>query len=51
LVTEEAAFGALGVYVSPVRQDEGQLRHAALQDSPQVLGHKLVSLLREMQPI
>lgn len=45
LVTEQAALWALGVHVSPVRQDERQVSHSALQQHPEVLGHKLVSLL------
>lgn len=45
LVTQEAALGALGVDVSPVGQDEGQVGHATLQQPPQVLGHELVSPL------
>ncbi len=45
LVTEEAALGALGVDVSPVGEDEGQVGHTTLQQPPQVLSHELVSLL------
>ena len=50
-VTEEAALRALGVHVSPVGQDEGQVGHTSLQQPPQVLSHKLIPLLRQMQPI
>jgi len=50
-VTEETALGALCIHVSPVRQDEGQVSHTALQQHPQVLSNKLVSPLGEMQPV
>lgn len=51
LVTEQTALWILGIYVSPVGQDEGQVGHTALQESPQVLGHKLVALVGEMKSI
>lgn len=45
LVTEEAALWALGIHVCPVRQEEGQIGHTTFHQPPQVLSHKLVSLL------
>lgn len=45
LVAEEAALRVLGVHIPPIRQDERQVGHTTLQQPPQVLSHKLISLL------
>lgn len=45
LAREETALRVLVVHVPPVRQHEGQVGQATLQQPPQVLSHKLVPLL------
>lgn len=51
LAGEKTALGILGVHVSPVRQHERQLCQTPLQQLPQVMSHKLVALLWQVEPI
>lgn len=51
LAREETALRVLVVHVPPVRQHKGQVGQATLQQAPQVLSHKLVPLLWQVQPI
>ena len=51
LVREQAALSVLGVHIPPVGQDEGQAVQAGLQQTPQMLRHKLVPLFREVQSV